>query len=155
MANAMSQSLANVVIHTIFSTKNREPWLRDPNLRKETFAFLGGTAKTLNCQPIKIGGHIDHVHLLTTLSRTITIADFFKETKRISSNWAQERDSALADFHWQAGYGAFSVSESNTDKVIHYIENQDEHHKHISFQDEYRQFLKKHGVAFDEKYVWD
>ena len=151
----MPQSLANVVIHTIFSTKNREPWLRDSGLCGEMSAFLGGAAKTLDCQPIKIGGHMDHVHLLTAHSRTITIADFVKETKRASSNWAKERDASLAEFHWQAGYGAFSVSASNVERVVRYIANQNEHHKHVSFQDEYRQFLKKHDVAFEEKYVWD
>ena len=96
-----------------------------------------------------------HVHLLTTLSRTIAIADFVKEAKRVSCNWIQERGARWSKFHWQAGYATFSVSESKVADVIHYIENQDAHHRAQTFQDEYRDFLRKHGEEWDKKYAWD
>ena len=96
-----------------------------------------------------------HVHLLTTLSRTIAIADFVKEVKGVSCNWIQERGARWSKFHWQAGYATFSVSESKVADVIHYIENQDAHHRAQTFQDEYRDFLRKHGEEWDKKYAWD
>ena len=102
----MPQSLANVVIRTVFSTKHRTPFLRDRRIRDEMHRHLGGVAKNLDCQPLLVGGPADHVHLLTTLSRIRTIAEFVKETKRVSANWIQERDDSYRRFHWQAGYGA-------------------------------------------------
>ena len=151
---SMSQSLSNILIHTIFSTKNRAPFLRKMTMREETFAYLGGTAKTLGCQPIIIGGFEDHVHLLTTLSRTVSVSDFVKETKRISSRWAKE-EKGMPDFGWQSGYGVFSVSESMVPKVREYIETQAEHHQAVSFQEEYRSFLERHQIPYDERFVWD
>jgi putative transposase len=151
----MPQSLARVLIHTVFSTKGREPAFQDPSFRSEVHAYLGGCANTLGCIPIQIGGVSDHVHLLTTLSRTISLADFVKEVKRVSTTWIQERGGLFRQFHWQAGYGCFSVSESQMQAVVRYIENQDDHHRKMSFQDEYRQMLKRHEVSWDERYVWD
>ena len=151
----MPQSLAQVLIHTIFSTKHREPDFRNPDFRAELRPYMGGVSEKLGCQPIQIGGTPDHVHLLTTLSRTVTIADFVKEVKRVSTNWVQQQDSGLAKFHWQAGYGTFSVSESNKQGVIDYILNQEEHHRKMTFQGEFRRFLDRHGLAYDERYVWD
>ena len=109
----------------------------------------------LGCSPIRIGGTADHVHLLTTLSRTVTIANFVKELKRVSTDWIQGHGVDLASFRWQAGYGAFSVSESNKDAVVEYILNQDEHHRTVTFQDEFRRFCDKHRIDYDERYVWD
>jgi putative transposase len=151
----MPQSLARVLIHTVFSTKGRESAFHDPAFRSEVHAYLGGCAKALDCLPIQIGGVADHVHLLTTLSRTIAIAEFVKEIKRVSTNWIQERGGMFRQFHWQAGYGCFSVSESNVNAVTRYIERQEEHHRKITFQDEYRELLRRHGQAWDEAYVWD
>jgi putative transposase len=151
----MPQSLSAVYLHLIFSTKNRQPLLRDPALRTETHAYLGGISKKLDCPPIIVGGVDDHVHLLARQARTITQADWIKELKRVSSIWIKEREPILADFAWQSGYGAFSVSVSNLDAVEHYIAHQEEHHRERSFQDEYRAFLKRHNVAWDEQYVWD
>lgn len=108
-----------------------------------------------NCPPILIGGVSDHVHILIQLGRRISQADLVKELKRGSNLWIHERFPHIAKFAWQAGYGAFSVSTSNLEAVRAYIANQPEHHAKISFQDEFRAFLKKHGVAFDERYVWD
>ncbi len=150
----MPQSLSNVLIHTVFSTKNRTPFLADPTLRAETHNYLGGIAKTLNCQPLIVGGVADHIHLLTLLSRTRSIADFVKELKRVSSNWLQD-EKGVEKFHWQSGYGVFSVSESQVPKVRAYIENQEEHHRAMSFQEEFRELLQRHGIEFDEQYVWD
>jgi REP element-mobilizing transposase RayT len=108
-----------------------------------------------DCETLIVNGVEDHVHGLFALSRTHSIASVVKEIKRTSSGWVKELSPTLAKFHWQGGYGAFSVSQSNLKDVIRYIENQEEHHKHITFQDEYRAFLKAYGVAYDERYVWD
>ena len=151
----MPQSFSNVIVHIIFSTKNREPLLADKILRSDLHAYLGGVLNTLDCQPHCIGGAADHVHLFHALSRTRSVAACVKETKRVSSAWVKQRDTRLAAFHWQSGYGAFSVSESQLPTVRAYIENQEEHHRHVTFQEEYRQFLDRHGIAYDERYVWD
>ncbi|MBX7209771.1 MAG: transposase [Verrucomicrobiaceae bacterium] len=151
----MPQSIARVVIHTVFSTKGREPVFHDAAFRAETHAYLGGCAKSLGCLPIIVGGVADHVHLLTTLSRTIAIAEFVKEVKRVSTDWIQQRGGLFAQYHWQAGYGCFSVSESKVPDVVQYIETQEAHHRVVTFQDEYRKLLTKHGEKWDEAYVWD
>lgn len=151
----MPQSLSHVLLHTFFSTKERFPFFEDLPFRAEVHAWLGGCAKTLHCLPIQVGGVADHVHLLTTLARTVTIADLVKELKRASCNWIQERGSEWKKFHWQAGYAAFSVSESKVAEVKRYIENQKSHHCIQSFQEEYREFLRKHGQQWDERYLWD
>ena len=152
--SAMPQSLSRVLIHTVFSTKNRAPLLRDSTFRDEMHSYLGGCTKALDCQPIQIGGVEDHVHLLTSLSRTVSIAEFVKEVKRNSSRWAKGKEEQ-AEFTWQSGYGCFSVSESQVLTVTRYIENQEKHHRTITFQDEYRELLHRHGEEWDERYVWD
>jgi REP element-mobilizing transposase RayT len=151
----MPQSLSAVYLHLVFSTKQRRPFLRDRDLREETHAYLGGISKALGCTPVRIGGVEDHVHLLARQSRTLSQAGWVKELKRSSSLWLKERDRAMCDFAWQAGYGAFSVSASNVEAVRDYIARQEEHHRKASFQDEFRAMLKKHGVTWDERYVWD
>ena len=103
-------------------------------------SYLGGCAKTLGCLPIQIGGVSDHVHLVTTLARTIAIAEFVKEVKRVSTSWIQERSGLFRQFHWQAGYACFSLSESDVPGVVRYVEAQEEHHRTVTFQDEYREF---------------
>jgi len=150
----MPQSLARVLIHTVFSTKNREPLLRDSAFRDEMHSYLGGCAKMMDCLPVRVGGVEDHVHLLTALSRKVTLAEFVKEIKRNSTLWAKGERGQL-EFGWQAGYGCFSVSESQVQAVSRYIENQEEHHRKITFQDEYRELLRRHGEKWDERYVWD
>ncbi len=148
----MSQSLARNVIHLIFSTKQREP-LIIPSIRDELFRYLAGTLNGIMCPAIKVGGVADHVHLLFSLARTVTLSKAVEETKKSSSKWMKEKGSPL--FYWQNGYAAFSVSPSNEDEVEDYIARQEEHHRTRLFQDEYREFLKKHEVAWDERYVWD
>ena len=149
----MPQSLSKIYIHTVFSTKNREPFLSDDALRDELHAYMGGIAKQLDCYPIRVGGTADHVHLLTVLVRTRTVADFVKEVKRVSSAWLHEK--GVSGFKWQAGYASFSVSQSNLERVEKYVDHQMEHHRSVGFQEELRRFLKKYDVSFEEKYVWD
>ena len=150
----MPQSLACVYIHWVFSTKDRYPYFPDLQIRKELHGVLAGKAKTVGCNPIIVGGVADHVHLLTTLSRTVTIADSVKEIKRGSNQWVKDHLN-IKNFSWQAGYGAFSVSKSNVDSVTAYIANQEIHHQENDFQNEFRRLLERHGIEFDERYVWD
>ena len=151
----MPQSLSAVYLHLVFSTKHRTPFLRDPGIRSETHAYLAGISQNLDCHAILVGGVEDHVHILARQSRTITQADWAKELKRASSLWIKDRSPSLKDFAWQSGYGIFSVSQSNVEKVTAYIAGQEEHHRTKSFQDEFRAMLKKHGILWDEHYVWD
>ena len=154
----MPQSLANVLIHAVWSTKDRYAFLTDLSLRDELHRYLGGISARLDCPTLIVGGVADHVHVLMRLARTITLADWIKEMKRASTVWLIDqapRDPMLAKFHWQAGYGAFSVSESKTDHVRSYIANQAAHHAKHTFQNEYRRLLKAHGIEADERYVWD
>jgi putative transposase len=151
----MPQSLANVLVHIVFSTKERRAFLQNCELRDEMHRYLAGISANLECPAIIAGGTTDHVHLLASQSRTITLAEWVKELKRASSIWAKKKSPQWSLFQWQAGYGAFSVSQSQKERVHKYIESQEAHHRQISFQDELRQILKKHGVVFDEKYVWD
>ena len=118
-------------------------------------SYLGAVSKQLECQPIIVGGVEDHVHVLAGLGRTITIADWAKELKRVSSVWVKEQRTELRDFQWQGGYGCFSVSHSNLTQVIEYVRTQEEHHRRMTFQDELREMLRRHGLEWDERYVWD
>lgn len=151
----MAQSLANVAVHLVFSIKDRLPLLADDALRSEMHKLLGGASKTLDCQTLIVGGVEDHIHLLGRLSRTITIADWVKELKRVTSIWIKQREPTLSEFKWQSGYGAFSVSKSESGRVFKYIENQAEHHRRCDFKTEYRLLLNRHEIAYDERYVWD
>ncbi len=150
----MPQSLALVVVHVIFSTKERRP-LPDPDTRPHLHAYLATIARNAGCEAYRIGGVADHVHLAIRLSRTITIADLVETLKTSSSKWAKTQSPDLADFSWQRGYGCFSVGPTDLDALCAYIDKQEEHHKTRTFQDEFRMFLKKYGVAYDEAYVWD
>ena len=143
------------MVHTVFSTKDRRPFLREENLQNEMHRYIGGILLHLDCQCIIVGGVADHVHLLHTLSRTCQVSEIVKEAKRGSSLWVKERDVALRDFSWQKGYGVFSIGFSQIDAVRLYIANQRTHHEKVGFQDEFRQFLKRYQVDYDERYVWD
>ena len=151
----MPQSLADVVLHIVFSTKNRTPFLKSPELREHLNAYIVGTLENLGCPSVITRSVEDHIHILCHLSRTVSIAELIKEIKIASSAWLKEQDPRLADFHWQAGYGAFSVSRSNVEQVKHYIANQEEHHRTRTFQEEFRLLLERHGIQYDERYVWD
>jgi putative transposase len=151
----MPQSLANVLVHVVFSTKERRALLQNSDLRDEMHRYLAGISGKLECPAIIVGGATDHVHLMANQSRTITLADWVKELKRASSLWAKKKNPRWSLFQWQAGYGAFSVSQSQKDRVREYIRIQEIHHRKIAFQDEFRLILKKHGIPFDERYIWD
>ena len=151
----MPQSLAKILVHTVFSTKNRYPFLRDEALRAELHRYLGGILANHDCQPFIIGGVEDHVHLLSTLSRTCEASEMVKEVKRGSSLWLKTKGPDLRDFAWQNGYGIFSIGSSQIEGVRNYIAGQEEHHQNVSFQDEFRQFLRRYEIEFDERYVWD
>jgi len=151
----MPQSHSTVYLHLVFSTKDRMPFLRDAALRAEVHAYLGGISKQLDCPPIIVGGVEDHIHLLARMGRGVSQSDWVKELKRVSSAWIKTRAAGMERFSWQAGYGVFSVSTSNLESVERYIANQEEHHRKIPFMEEYRNFLRKNGVEWDERYVWD
>ncbi len=151
----MPQSLAKILVHTVFSTKDRRPLLRDRALREELHRYLGGILTNLDCQPIIVGGVEDHVHILSALSRTCQPAEMVKEVKRSSSLWLKPKSPELSDFAWQNGYGIFSIGFSQIEPVREYIAGQEAHHRKVSFQDEFRQLLKRYEIEFDERYVWD
>jgi putative transposase len=151
----MPQSLAQVYLHIVYSTKDRRPFLHDPSIRDETHHFLGGTCNKLECPVLRVGGVADHVHLLCRFGRCVTIADLVKELKRESSRWLKTKAPSVVDFQWQNGYGAFSVSPRHVEPLREYIGKQEEHHRSISFQEEYRRLLTKYGLDWDERYVWD
>jgi putative transposase len=150
----MSQSLSNILIHLIYSTKHREPFIT-PDVAPELDAVPLTILKRLNCPSLRTGGMPDHLHILFRLSRTMAVADVVEEVKKETSKWIKTKAEPFSRFSWQEGYGAFSVSESNVPEVISYIENQQQHHKTRSFQDEYRVFLRKYKIPYDERYVWD
>jgi len=151
----MSQSLAKILVHTVFSTKDRRPFLRDNVLREELHRYLGGILANHDCQPLSIGGGEDHVHILSTLSRTCQASEMVKEVKRGSSLWLKTKDPDLPDFAWQNGYGIFSIGFSQVEAVRNYIAGQEEHHRKVTFQDEFRELLRRYEIEFDERYVWD
>ena len=150
----MSQSLASILIHLVFSTKNREP-LIVPHIETELYTYMGGVFRELKCPLLERNGTEDHVHLFFRLARTITIADLVEEIKKSSSKWIKTQGEEFQGFYWQNGYGAFSIGESGVQRLRQYIANQKAHHRVHSFQDEYRRFLKKYQIEFDERYVWD
>ncbi|QOJ13524.1 MAG: IS200/IS605 family transposase [Planctomycetia bacterium] len=150
----MPQSLARVHIHLIFSTKNREALLDDA-VRESLHRYMAVVLQTLGCPAELINSVEDHVHVLFQLSRTVAISHAVEEVKKASSRWIKTQGERFGAFAWQAGYGAFAVSESNAAAVREYIADQREHHRRTSFQDEYRAFLEKHRVSYDERYVWD
>jgi REP element-mobilizing transposase RayT len=150
----MPQSLSRVLVHLIFSTKHRVPILT-PAIQAELHPYLAVVLRDNECPSLQVGGVEDHVHLFFALSRTLTIAKVVEIVKTSSSKWIKTKGAEFAGFHWQGGYGAFSVSQSNADDVIRYIRNQEEHHRTISFQDEFRKFLELYQIEYDERYVWD
>ena len=146
----MPQSLSKVIVHIIFSTKDREPWLGS-EVRPRMHAYLATVCREL----VRVGGVADHVHIVTTLPRTVSQAQLVEQIKKASSKWIKALDPRYHSFFWQRGYGAFSVSPSQLDTVVQYVEAQQQHHRTHSFQEEYRELLRRHGVDFDERYVWD
>jgi len=150
----MPHTYTNIFIHALFSTKDRQPWLT-PEIREEVFCYLGGTLNALRGQSLLVNGPRDHVHMLFVQPRTLSIATVMEKVKANSSGWVKERWPDRRCFGWQSGYAAFSVSKSHVDQVKRYIENQEEHHRKVTFQEELIAFLKKHGIKYDPKYVFD
>lgn len=150
----MGQSLVKNYIHIIFSTKHRMPFIYPP-IEEQLHAYLGGICKNLECNVVKVGGYTDHIHILCMLSKKIALMKLIEELKVHSSKWIKSKGRSYNDFYWQDGYVAFSVNPSEINPIIEYISKQHEHHNLNTFQNEYRGFLKKYMVEYDEKYVWD
>lgn len=151
----MPQSLVQIYVHLVFSTKNRAPFLQDAGFRERTHAYLVGICKNQECPSIRVGGTEDHVHILSRLGKTRDVSTLIRELKRDSSKWIKQENPRLGDFHWQAGYGAFSVGPAHIDPLTRYIAKQEEHHRKETFQDEFRRLCRKYGVEIDERYAWD
>ena len=151
----MAQSLSRLWTHLIFSTKNRFPFLKEAQIRNDIHAYIANVLRSHDCETLIVGGTSDHVHTLFNLSRKHSIATIVKEIKRTSSAWVKNVAPSCKKFHWQNGYGSFSVSQSHLDRVYRYIERQEQHHRRITFQDEFRSFLKRYGIEYDERYLWD
>lgn len=150
----MPQSLSKVYVHITFSTKNRENTI-DDGIQERLFEYIGGICKGMDCSPIKIGGHYDHVHILCLLSRKVAQTQLLENIKKESSKWIKTIGDKYTNFYWQNGYGIFSVNPSEIEIVTEYINNQKDHHKKKPFKDEYLAFLRKYDVVYDEKYLWD
>ena len=150
----MPQSLSQLYAHLVFSTKDRVPFLT-AEVQDRLFRYLAGALNAQDCPALKVGGHVDHVHLLFRLSKNKVPSRVVGEIKGESSKWVKAEFGELTEFSWQSGYGMFSVSASQVDAVVAYIANQEEHHRTTTFQEEFRKLLAKSGVEFDERYVWD
>lgn len=150
----MPQSLVKNYIHITFSTKDRYPFI-DKKIARELFAYLAGICKNFESYPVEIGGVADHIHIVCNLSRKIPLMKLVEELKSHSSGWIKTKGNGYQNFYWQNGYGGFSVNPKEIEVIRQYILNQEEHHKKRTFQDEYRAFLEKNNVEYDERYVWD
>src|SRR6266498_2232739 len=148
----MPNTFTQILYHIVFTPKNREPCIAKAR-RDDLYGYIWGINKNLNCHLYRIGGVEDHVHILTSVHPTVALADLVKDIKTSTSSWIKNENVFPNFTHWQDGYGAFTVSHSDKDPVIEYIKGQEEHHKKVSFKDELREFLIKHGVKFDEKYL--
>lgn len=150
----MPQSLSQVIVHLVFGTKDRRPWL-DPGIRPRLHAYLASVCRDCDSQAYRVGGVADHVHIAARLSRTISQADLVEKIKKTSSGWMKKQGGSYAGFFWQRGYGSFSIGWSQLGNLLRYIDHQEAHHHTHTFQEEYRALLTKYGVEFDERYVWD
>ena len=150
----MSQSLSSILIHLVFSTKNREPFIT-PAIEPELHPYMAKIVRAPKSPSLAIDGTADHVHILFSLGRVITIADLVEEVKTESSKWIKTKGREFKSFHWQAGYGGFSIGQSNVAILKRYIRGQKKHQRRMTFQDEYRRFLQRYQVDYDERYVWD
>jgi putative transposase len=150
----MPQSLSSILVHLVFSTKNREPFIVG-EVEIELHKYMATVFRELRSPSLLIGGTEDHIHALFALSRTITVADLVEEVKTSSSKWLKTKGKPFRQFHWQSGYGAFSIGQSNVPALKRYIATQKEHHRRAAFQEEFRILCKKYGVDIDERYVWD
>ena len=150
----MPQSLSKILLHIIFSTKNRSKLIL-PEFENELHAYLAEICKANNSNAYKVGGTENHTHIAFSLPRTLTVSSLLEEVKSSSSKWMKSKSPRCSLFAWQNGYGAFSLGQSQLPTLIRYIENQHEHHKQKSYEEELLEFLKLYEVEFDEKYLWD
>jgi putative transposase len=150
----MAQSLSSILIHLVFSTKNREPFIT-PAIETELHPYMAKIFRELKSPSLTIDGTSDHLHILFSLGRVIKVADLVEEVKTESSKWIKTKGQEFSTFHWQKGYGAFSIGQSNVEALKRYIRRQKPHHRRVTFQDEFRKFLKRYQIDYDERYVWD
>ena len=150
----MPQSLSEIIVQIVFSTKDRHPYLHDKPLG-DMHKYLATVVRNSGCECYRVGGVADHVHIAVRLSRTITVASLIEGIKSPSSKWIKTQGSEFRDFAWQSGYGAFSVGYDGLDSLISYIDNQEEHHRTKTFQEEYLELLKRYGVKYDLRYLWE
>lgn len=150
----MSQSLSQVYIHVVFSTKYRQPII-DEEIEERLFEYIGGICKSLECNPIIVGGHKDHIHILCSLSKKVTQMNLIEEIKKRSSKWIKTDSHAYSNFYWQSGYGAFSINHTDIDVATRYIKNQKERHSKVNFKEELLAFLRKYEIDYDERYLWE
>jgi putative transposase len=150
----MPQSLSQVILHVVFSTKDRRPLLH-PAIRPGIHAYLATVCRDCHCPAYRVGGTADHVHIATRLARTLAQAELVEKIKKTSSVWIKTQGEQYGSFFWQAGYGAFSIGWSQFGGLVRYIDGQEQHHRTQTFQEEYRKLLRKYHVEFDERYVWD
>jgi putative transposase len=148
------QSLSNVLVHIVFSTKGRTPYL-DEALRPELYKYIAGILRNLNSNLVQIGGVEDHIHILLTQPKTLSMAQLVEKLKTSSSKWIKAEFPKMRAFAWQSGYAAFSVSFEAAPAVKRYIQTQREHHQKRSFEDEFRELMALAGIEFDERYVWE
>ena len=152
----MPQSLAQIYVHIVFSTKNRRPWLHSDDLRDQLYAYMATILRdNVDSPALIINGVEDHLHVLVRLSRRFAVMKIVQECKTETSKWLKRQIPAGKEFAWQAGYGAFSVSASLVEDVKKYIQNQPQHHQRMTFQDEFRELCRRCGLELDERYAWD
>ncbi len=150
----MPQSLSKILLHVVFSTKNRNAWV-DHRLQPRLHAYVAGACRVVGSEAYRVGGMDDHIHIACSLPRTLTVGKLLEQIKKSSSSWMKKQGNRFQSFSWQAGYGAFSLGQSQLPVLINYIENQHEHHKSRTFKEEFLDFLKLYGVDYNEKYLWD
>ncbi len=150
----MAQSLADVILHFVFSTKGRNPWIQS-DVEEELYQYISGVCRNLDSPVIKINGVEDHIHVLLQLGKTIPISKLISEMKSSSSRWIKTKGDHYRDFAWQGGYGVFSVSRPNLEGAKKYLSHQKKHHKTVTFKEELLAMLQRAQIPYDEKYLWD
>ena len=150
----MAQTLVSLMVHVIFSTKNREPFITS-EIEPELFAYMGGILRNHESRLLDAGGTADHIHLLVSQSKNISLSSLMKDLKKDSSSWIKTKGRSFRNFHWQDGYGAFSIGKSDVPELKKYIAAQKEHHRKRTFQEELIEFLEEYGIAYDERYLWN
>ncbi len=150
----MAQSLSQILLHIVFSTKNRRPCL-PPAIHAQLYPYMASVLSALECPAVEVGGTSDHIHLLCSLSRILSVAELVENVKKPASKWLKSKGTDYGKFQWQSGYAAFSVSPSLSPRLVKYIRAQEAHHQKVSFKDEFRKLLERHSISYDEKYLWD